>query len=228
MVPTAAAADDAAPTLAYLQADRALFKGFRSQLVAAERSANSFVGRMTDECPGVAAHAPANEDLVEFVQESLYATAIAFDRPYEPTVLAFAQDTERLRWSSHRLTRLVRLHAASERAQVTLVLPHLCSDLGEWVASGYGALPPSTTAFLRKQESVSEDGLTRGGSRTPEEEILVLLRRYAGPQAKGLLRSVQGLAASAQSTIGNVLATPLLKMQEGLGLRRSPQPAHPY
>lgn len=205
-----ATTNDASATLAYLRADHRFLHETSVHLLASRSAGDRFVRHATAECPAVAAQAPSGEHLREFSLESLWAVALAFERPNKTAAIIFARHVAHLRWSSKHLTRLVRRYAASERAETTLALPHLCSALKEWVAGGYGALPTSTTDFLRKVATFAS-----------ERPILALLAPHARPGAKTLLKSVTSLKNRVESATLDPGLSDWARLTEGLGMRRS-------
>jgi hypothetical protein len=214
-----AAPNDATATLAYLRADRALYREFVAHLPAAQVDGNSFVEQVTKECPAVMAQAPTGENINKLAEESLDAYGLAFTRPYAAAALVFARAVEHLHWRSRKLTRLVRLRAASDRAEATVAPPHLCSDLKEWVAGGYGTLPKTTTSFLRIMKGSSEEPAKGKTADTSQEEILVLLASHPAPHTKTLLRSVKRLELQTQLLLLKTFVKSALRMQEGLGFQ---------
>lgn len=202
--------DNAAATSTYLRAYRKLLDVTSARLPAARKAVNSYVGQVTAECPNVAAQAPQGRGLDGFTLESLYAAGIAFERPYETATIAFARDVRRLRWSSPKLTGLVRLYARVKQTEATSATPHICSELREWVASNYGELPQSTTSVLKTATALI----------SPEEEILTLLHPYARSGTKTLLRSVKRLETRTELRVLKVALPEVVRLQEGLGLRR--------
>jgi hypothetical protein len=210
-----AGSNNAAATSTYLRVDHRYLTEVSAHLPAAKTGTASLVRKLTSECPDVAAQAPAGHDLEAFALESLYAVAVAFERPTRAATSAFVGDIQHLRWSSRKLTKLVHRQAASKRLEATIAAPRLCPELREWAASNYAMLPKSVTAYLQ----------TASAAVSPEEEILTLLGPYASHGTKRLLRSVKGLEARADLKVIEIALPAIKQLQEGLGLLRAVQPA---
>jgi hypothetical protein len=65
-----AGSNDAAATSTYLRVDHRYLKELSARLPAAKTGTASVVGKLTSECPGIAAQAPAGHDLEAFAAES--------------------------------------------------------------------------------------------------------------------------------------------------------------
>lgn len=210
-----ASSGNATATLAYLRADHAFLHQVIVRLPAERAALNTFIANVTDECPKIAAEAPMGPGLGELAEESFDAAAIAFEHPVATAAITFARDIAHLQWSNRKLARLVRLYATTERAEAMLTPPHLCSDLKEWAADGYGAPPSSTRRFLKEAEASNPE------STAPDEEILRQLAPYAHGSIKTLWHSVESLAARTVQSIGLLALTDFGRLDEGLGLLRT-------
>jgi hypothetical protein len=205
--PALASASDEEATLSYLRADRQALQGVKAGLPKAELAMNRFVTQTVAECPGVADHAPSGQSLDELKEEALETVSVAGESSVRAALLSLASRIAHLRWSSRRLTRLVRGYATELRK--TNVHPPFCSELKEWVAGGYGTLPQSTTRFLKKEASAPG----------PEDQIVALLTPYARLRAKALLQSVERLELQEAIKALAVALPAVRALEDGLGLR---------
>jgi hypothetical protein len=181
--PTASSrGNDVRTTLAYLRAEEHAVDEAIVALSAARASARGLVNEVSVQCPHVLAHTLSNRHSPEVLEEVSSALAIAFARPLTRSRLSFVVAVEHLAWTNPRLTRLVHLQAAQNRAQAALLSPPLCRDLLAWAASGYKALPPSTVRFLLSVKVFTEERTLHG--RPIEAEVRRLLAPYENAQAR--------------------------------------------
>jgi hypothetical protein len=207
-----ASTGDEEATLSYLRADRQAFDELKASLPKAKLAMNGFVTQTVAECPGAADQAPRGQLLDDLRQEALDAVSVASETPFRAASSALARHIEHLRWSSRRLTGLVRSFAV--RLRKTNTQPPFCSELKAWVADGYGTLPQSTTSFLKKEASQA----------APEEQILALLAPDARFHAKALLQSVKRLELQNAFEVLAAGLPAVRRLEEGLGLRPSAPP----
>lgn len=205
--PALANTRDEQATLSYLRADRQAFEELKASLPKAKLAMNGFVTQTIAECPGVADQAPPGQPLDDLKEEALDTVSVASETPFRAPSSTLARHIEHLRWSSRRLTRLVRGYAA--RLRETNTQPPFCSELKAWVASGYGTLPQSTTSFIKKEASQA----------APEEQLLALLAPYARLHTKTLLQSVKRLELQNAFDVLAAGLPAVRRLEEGLGLR---------
>ncbi len=155
-------ARDAAATHAYLTARIIL----RHAEVAAEpavlQAITALATQVKTECSGVLTGAPphvkgekTNESEFEVSEELLSAGFGAGGRVEHPADARFATTVRHLRWSSPKLTRLLRSLAIEGAAQSAVPPPDLCSDMKWWVASGYSRVSAGTKLYLHRLNVVS-------------------------------------------------------------------------
>jgi hypothetical protein len=197
---------DAAVTLAYLRADRTLLLADSGQLAAGQAALGGFAATTAGECPLVASGAPVAHR-GEMALEVFYAAGIAFTAPFRQARLRFAEAVERLRWTNGKLTLLARLYATAERAEAALAEPRVCASLREWVAGGYGPVPPGVARFLKEATSVP----------VPSEEILGLLGSAIQRNERGLLRSVRSLEGRVEGSVLNSVFEGSERLEQALG-----------
>jgi hypothetical protein len=211
-------AGDRSASLAYLRALRVFFRQIEAGLPAGAVAADGFVGQLGAECPGVATGAPEGTALTEFDIESVEATAIVLLFNGHTAVRTFVGRVAHLRWSDRRLTRLVRRFAHSDEEELTTGAPPLCAQLREWAAAGFGALPASAKASLKRLEGPTPQ------LSSPEQEIFERLRRYVGARGRPLLRSARKAEEATELSLLKPLTGPVARLQELLGLQRAPAP----
>jgi hypothetical protein len=209
--PVLAITGDESAALRYLTADHQALVEIKASLPESKLKMDGFVSRTVRECPDVAEHAPSGQLLDDLSEEALDSVSVASEAAFQAASDALARHVEHLRWSSRRLTRLVEDFRKELRA--TSTLPPFCSELKEWVSSGYSVLPQTTISFLSKQTS----------STDREEEILALMASYAGSHAK-LLQSVKRLEVKAAIEVVAVGLPAVWAMEEGLGFPALPSP----
>ena len=144
-----AASGDAAATQAYLQANYALVSYFAAHIAAARAELAGVLAGVRRECPRAAAESPEDVDSEQLSNEVIgtMVTTVA-QRNLAPT-RRFERAVQALRWSNGALTKAVRAYVAEGKTLTSLAVPHLCADIGAWVASDYLTLPASTVSFDR-------------------------------------------------------------------------------
>jgi hypothetical protein len=189
-----AAPQDVASTDAYLAAASTdLRAAIASMPTTIDASVAALDRRYAGECPRVAAGSIQDEaaDPMTFeVAGALWSTAYHADAKI---VDAFDRVVKPLRWSNATITRDVDGYAASVHELSVLPLPGLCGDMRAWAATGYSAIPASTTQFDRHVEAIE-------GHPLP----LALLAPYEGPAQKALAARVAGLEARFEELEGEL------------------------
>jgi hypothetical protein len=145
-----AAPGDAAATQAYLQANYALVSYFAAHIPSARAQLAGVLAGVRRECPRAAAESPQDVDSEQLSNEvigTMVTTVV--QRNLAPT-RRFERAVQALRWSNASLTKAVRAYVAKGRTLISLAVPHLCADVGAWVASDYRTLPASTVSFDRR------------------------------------------------------------------------------
>jgi hypothetical protein len=236
-------AGDAAATHAYLQAtiarDRADsndFPGLLATLAALEVQVKS-------ECPNILVGAPphvkgekTNESEEQITSELLSATLGRSDVVEHHEDVRFEKIVGRLRWSSRKLTKLLRSLALEAAEQSAIPPPDLCADLHYWVTSGYNFVSPGTKSYLHRLDVVSsitfieqEPGEPVGNFLHPNALIAYRLRRYEDHADRLLART----ALPPETKLVTELIIPsVMQLFEAAGrvlaaLGRTPAPAAP-
>jgi hypothetical protein len=146
---TPAASVDVASTGTFVQAYYTLVRNARAHLRAAEAVPGAVLAQVRRECPHAAAGSPQNGDSTQLSNEVIGAIVLTAYHLDLPALNRFVAAAGHLHWSDRRLTRTVRNDVGDLRVLAKLAPPHLCADVGAWVASGYHTLPAATVAFDR-------------------------------------------------------------------------------
>ena len=172
-------------TSRYLRAEQIFVRARAVDLTAAHTAAQALVAQVRAECPAVILGAPDEENM--WVSGELGdAVQVAFARADRRALLAFVRQTRQLRWTSRHLTVLVRARAKIQEARVSLVLPHVCSDLRAWTESGYRVVPASTKTFvLAFNRANAEESAGTGGG-----DILEMMTAHEHRAAKRTAGSI--------------------------------------
>lgn len=157
VAPVATALGKSSPTIRFLRGAQRFDKVLVRDLPRLESSARSFAQQLGGGCPGILTNAPRDEQFGTFGNETLLGLLLASTKPADGAVRRFDREIAHLRWSDHKLTRLVRTLRDSNEAQAKLALPNVCADIQSWAGSGYRTVPTSAEAFIRS-ESRSEKG----------------------------------------------------------------------
>jgi hypothetical protein len=189
---TLAASQDVASTDAYLAtASTDLRAAIASMPTTIDASVDALNRQYAAECPRVAADSIQNEAADPMTYEvagALWSTAYHTDAKI---VQAFDRAVKPLRWSNATITRDVDSYAASVHQLSVLPLPDLCGDMQAWRASGFSAIPASTTQFDRHVEAIE-------GHPLP----LALLAPYEGPAQRALAAHVAKLESRFEELEG--------------------------
>jgi hypothetical protein len=181
-----AGSGDTAATRVYVQANYALVRVARANLVAGQRALHDLVQQVASQCPGVATESPESKQSDALGEEVIGTMVLLAYRPDAHAVAIFARSVEGLRWSSRTLTRAVHTYAARFQRLMALAPADICGDVKSWVASGYQTLPASTIEFNKVYYANSIEA---------EEVPLRLLAPYEGPAQVSLLRATKRLEA---------------------------------
>jgi hypothetical protein len=145
------------------------------------KAIDALAARVQAECPGVLVGAPphvkgetTNQSELEISEELLTATLGGGEQIEHPADVRFAKTVRRLRWSSRKLTRLLRSLALEQAEQSAIPRPNLCSDMKSWVASGYTTVSPGTKKLLHREEVVSSITLIEDEPHEPTLNFLNL------------------------------------------------------
>jgi hypothetical protein len=184
--PTArrARVENATSTRAYIAANYTLVRVARENLATGKAAIDALAERVAGECPLVAKEAPQNRDSEQLSDEVVGALEIAAYQSDRASMLAFAHAVRGLRWTNHRLDRMVGTYATKLEGFPALAMPDICADVSAWAASGFATLPASTIGF---------DAGFEADDIEAEEVSLRLLRPYEGAGGAALLRRTKQL-----------------------------------
>jgi hypothetical protein len=199
----APSAKDVAATHAYLEAKIAERRTPSGAVQDAIQATEAFAAKVKLECPGVLAAMPRGEAEPQGVSRGEIGEELTF-AAFQPTehlqhaaLARFYQKVRGLRWTNHKLTKLLRSLALEADEQSGLAPPPLCADLKFWVASGYMQTAPTTKLFVKRVNAISsiatiepEPQSERGGENFLNSEALVKhrLERYEDQADRRLAR----------------------------------------
>ncbi len=143
----ALAANDAAATQAYVQADYRLTTTAAGRIPIGEAALRGVLSQVRGECPRAAASSPQDPESTQLSNEVIGTMVTSAIRRDLPSIREFLAAAGRLRWSSRGLTSAVQGYVSRLRTLASLPTPHLCADVQSWAASGFRTLPASTVAF---------------------------------------------------------------------------------
>ncbi len=194
--------DDAAATRVYLSAGDAYVRSFYAEVGVRVAAIEAHAGELGGECPSVLTYAPRDTAFGELGEEASMTAFFAGTALERPLALRQAHTIEHLRWSNHRLTRLVRAEAAEERALATLALPNVCVDIAAWKAADYAASPQSATGFLDRVHAIDSLSVTGPSEEFRETAIMRLLRPYETPAQRQTSGRIERLEAQIGRRLG--------------------------
>jgi hypothetical protein len=169
---------DAAATHVYLGAADAYERSTYAELGVIVAAIEARASEIGGGCPSVLTYAPRDGAFGELGEEAATTAFFGGLAPERPMSLRLARAIEHLRWSDRRLTRLVRVEVAEERAGATLALPNVCADIAAWRASGYAALPQSAASFLARVHAIEFLSVAGQSEELREAVIMRLLRPH--------------------------------------------------
>jgi hypothetical protein len=143
----ALAANDAAATQAYVQADYRLTSTAAGRIPIGEAALRGVLSQVRGECPRAAAGSPQDAESTQLSNEVIGTMVTSAIRRDLPSIREFLGAAGRLRWSGRGLTSAVQGYVSRLRTLASLPTPHLCADVQSWAASGFRALPASTNSF---------------------------------------------------------------------------------
>jgi hypothetical protein len=188
------ASQDATSTDAYLAAASTdLRAAIASMPTTIDASVDALNRQYAGECPRVAVGSiqdEAADPMTYEVAGALWSTAYHTDAKI---VQSFDRAVRPLRWSNATITRDVDSYAASLHQLSVLPPPDLCGDMRAWAASGFSAIPSTTTQFDQNVETIDGHPLA-----------LALLGPYEGPAQRALAARVASLEGRFEELEGEL------------------------
>jgi hypothetical protein len=218
-----------AATRTYLRAEHTYEQAIKGDGPADEAAVHGLIAGVAAQCPNVLASAPANKATQEITREADLEVGHAREVPQRRATIAFAKTIERLRWSNGKLTYYVRGFAAEARANAELVTPDICVDARAVAASGFHAIPASTTRYARDNvcaNSKVEVANSPGETGELHEIILIMLKPYerAGERALIPHRPSMRERKQEEQVAYQHLATAESEIAHALGLPKAEAP----
>jgi hypothetical protein len=157
----AASTHDLASTHAYLTADYAVLHTTVSGWSRVESAIGKLDARFASECPHIGAGSPQSEEEQKLSLEvagALWATGYDANAG---AVKRFVKAVDHLTWSNPATTRAARRLTKALSAMTSLAVPPLCTDVRNWAAGGYGAVPADVTAYAKHVEAIEINQIPR-------------------------------------------------------------------
>jgi hypothetical protein len=229
----APSANDVAATHAYLEAKIAERRAPTGAVQDAIEATETFAGQLKLECPDVLGAMPRGEAEPggtargEIGEELTFATFHPGEQLDHAALARFYEKIRGLRWTNHKLTKLLHSLALEADEQSGLVLPPLCADLKFWVASGYTESSPATKSFVKRVQAISsiatiepEPQSEPHGENFLSSEGLVerRLKRYEDHADRLLARKAFPRVLKVVDPRVEALFTALSKVDEAVGL----------
>ncbi|HEY3829882.1 MAG TPA: hypothetical protein VGL57_11850 [Solirubrobacteraceae bacterium] len=182
----AISAGDRAATRTYVEANYALVRAARARLATSEAAIRGLASRTAQECPLVGEGSHLDQAANEFSEEIIGTMAATAYHPDISSIEAFTHAVGGLRWSSHKLTRIVRTYVTRLRNLAALGPANICADARAWAADGFQALPEATLQYNK---------LCVAANIEAEEVPLRLLAPYENAREVKLLQRTKRLEA---------------------------------
>jgi hypothetical protein len=227
-------AKDVAATHAYLEAKIAEQRTPGGAVRDAIQATEAFAAKLKLECPGVLAAMPRGVAEPQGVSRGEIGEELTF-AAFQPgehldhaALARFYQAVRGLKWTNHKLTKLLHALALEADEQSGLAPPPLCDDLKFWVASGYTQSSPETKSFVNRVNVISstatiepEPRSERDGENFLNTEGLVKhrLKRYEDEADRRLVRKAFPRQPKITDPRVQALFTALGKVNEAVGLR---------
>ncbi len=211
-------ADDAAATRAYLRAENAYEDSAYAEMGARVATMEARAAQIAGECPSALTYAPRDTAFGELGGEAVTTVFLAGLAPVRPMLSRLSGLIVHLRWSDHRLSRLVQAEAGEERGLLGLALPDVCIDIATWKASAYAALPQSAAAFLAHVQAIESSSFVEPSEEFREAVILRLLRPYEGPAERRTAKRIARLEAKSGREVGTAVAAAQAKLAAAWGV----------
>jgi hypothetical protein len=160
----------------YLTATRAALVAGKKSMPSISISIDHLVRNTERQCPAVAAEAPRNSSRWPVEVSITETLLVAADHTDARAIAKLSQTVNRLRWTTPRLTHLVRREVIKANAVAHRKLPNLCSGLREWARSRFQQVPPVLKQFIHEVAAFSEgssvlNALSKYESWTERREV---------------------------------------------------------
>jgi hypothetical protein len=179
-------AGDRRATRIYIDAGYQLVRAARANLPASEAAIHGLVRRTIGECPLAGEGAYVNRAANEVSEEVLGTLVTAAEGPDAASVERFVRTAAVLRWSNHKLTRLVHGYLQKLRNLLALAPANTCADVRTWAAAGFRSAPAGTVQF---------DKLYAAADVEAEPVPLRLLAPYESARDAAQLRRIKRIEA---------------------------------
>jgi hypothetical protein len=145
---------DISATHTYIEANYALAKAEVAAIGPAQAKVEQLNRQLAGECPLVGVGSPFDEASQPISHEVAVARwSLAFGTDAR-AIHAFLNAVGRLRWSNHAITRAAETYAKSLNELAGVSLPHLCSDVLSWKATGFRTISPAVLSLVGRVEAI--------------------------------------------------------------------------
>lgn len=246
-----ARSENASATRAYLVATNTLEEAELRNLPQSQTALEATAARISGECPGVLAGAPPEEQEPSLTsvhaaspvspraageqhrqsnqqQELKLELSVALEdagsQPNREAIEALISSLEPLRWTNPTITLVVHLTVASAKAELELPVPNVCTDMSEWVASGFKTLSATSKEIASHTDALLDDAfeLIAVTAQDHLKSFTEVLGRYENASDRALARRSQTLTAELHSS--SVLENKTLKDLEATVGLPAPKP----
>ncbi len=158
-------------TAVYLNAQNRLEVAQEDALSTSRITARRYADSILTRCRGVIVGAPLPPEGVtsrrltqatrgiELSQEVADAVAMAAEPQFhdgQGELRQLSLDATSVRWHDKTLNKLMSVRVAEETAWEGLAAPNVCRDLNQWARHGYGAIPATSRAFLKRWDEIEQ------------------------------------------------------------------------
>ncbi len=227
-------AKDAAATHAYLEAKIVERRAPEGAVQDAIQATEAFAEKVKLECPDVLGAMPRGEAEPKGTSRGEVGEELTFAE-FQPgehldhlALARFYQKVRSLRWTNHKLTKLLHSLALEVDEQSGLAPPPLCADLKFWVASGYTETSPETKSLVKRVDAISSIATIEPEPQSePHSENFLnsegvverRLKRYEDHADRLLARKAFPPALKVTDPRLEALLTALGKVNEAVGLK---------
>lgn len=212
-------AHDVAATRTYLRAEDAFEVAANAELPAGVEAIAVRGSAIGSECPSALTYAPRDEAFEELGEEAtgsaLFSVGFAQTRS---SLQRLTNAVAPLRWSSHRIARLVQAQVAEDRGLLELPPAPVCADIAVWKASAYATSPSDEVDYVKRVRAIQALAYLGLVEEEREEVILRLLRRYESPPERQLAKRLRRLEDKFERTLGKATEAASAKLAAALGV----------
>jgi hypothetical protein len=183
-----------------------------------QASVNAFVTHIQSACPGIV---PASIKTGTAAQqrawralssEALGEFGLALIDPVRAAEKRALRAIAPLRWTSATVNRQVAAYAQELRATLALHPPDICAQAKAMASTGFAAIPPATTTFLRRARAATPD------SALSAMELADKMKPLADPPARAAIGQLASLEGRVNRAIKHFVLPALGRLERVLFL----------